>query len=380
MRFWSSIKNQSWFPYTVAICVGILFYMLLNNLAIIGGILSWIWVMVKPLLYALILAYLMDPIARFYEKKVLGKLKRRQIARQTAVVLSIVTVVIVIGLLSWGIFPTLIKSMTNMFQTFNSAIRELDSNAGQLSSILPLGLANKFKDVSISSTILSEASKMVTSNLDGIADTSATIGNGFANFIIAFVLAVYYMMDKDRLKNMARRFFVMILKEQKFATFQEFYHQADKILLKYISGNLLEATIVGAANAVFMLIARMPYVLLISIVVGVTNLAPTFGPIVGALVGAVLLVLVNPWYALAFLIFTAVIQTLDGYVIKPKLFGESLGVSPLLILIMIIMGGRIFGVIGIVLAIPVAAIAQYIADSLWTRHKNKTKSDESQKY
>ena len=110
-----------------------------------------------------------------------------------------------------------------------------------------------------------------------------------------------------------------------------------------------------------MLIAGQPYSVLISVIVGVTNLAPTFGPIVGCAIGAFILVLAsNPWYALWFIIFTIILQTIDGYILKPRLFGESLGVSPLMILIAIVLGGRKFGVIGILLAIPAAAIIDFI--------------------
>ena len=113
-----------------------------------------------------------------------------------------------------------------------------------------------------------------------------------------------------------------------------------------------------------MSIAGIPYSVLISLVVGVTNLAPTFGPIVGAIIGGFVLVLVNPLHALWFIIFTIILQTIDGYVLKPKLFGGSLGVPGVWILISIIVGGRILGVTGILLAIPFAAIVDFIYHDL----------------
>ena len=123
-----------------------------------------------------------------------------------------------------------------------------------------------------------------------------------------------------------------------------------------------------------MTIAGMPYVILTSVVVGVTNLAPTFGPIVGGVIGGFILVLVNPWYALWFIIFTIILQTCDGYVIKPKLFGGSLGVPAVWILVSIIVGGRMFGVWGVLLAIPFAAIFDYIfREIIWVRiNRRKT--------
>ena len=104
----------------------------------------------------------------------------------------------------------------------------------------------------------------------------------------------------------------------------------------------------------------MQFAGLVSVVVGATNLIPTFGPVIGGAIGAFVLLLVKPMHALAFLIFTVVLQTLDGYIIKPKLFGNSLGVSGLLILVSIVVMGNIFGVVGILLSIPVAAILDFI--------------------
>ena len=120
--------------------------------------------------------------------------------------------------------------------------------------------------------------------------------------------------------------------------------------------NLLDALVIGCINAMFMAIAGIPYVGLVSFIVGVTNLIPTFGPIIGAVIGALLLALVKLRYAIIFLIFTVVLQICDGYLVKPKLFGTSLGVSSLWILVGVVVGGRMFGTAGMLLAIPAVAI------------------------
>ncbi|MBE5861551.1 MAG: AI-2E family transporter [Lachnospiraceae bacterium] len=129
---------------------------------------------------------------------------------------------------------------------------------------------------------------------------------------------------------------------------------------KYIIAELVEALVVGSANFIFMLIFGMPYAVLVSVVVGITNMIPTFGPIFGAAIGGLILLLADPWKAVAFLIFTAILQTLDGYVLKPKMYGDALGVSPVMILVFIIVGGKMFGVIGILIAIPLAAILSIV--------------------
>ena len=151
-----------------------------------------------------------------------------------------------------------------------------------------------------------------------------------------------------------------LLPDQAYRNTASFWSRCNKILIQYIAFDLLDGMIIGLCNWVFMVVAGMPYVAIISVVVGVTNLAPTFGPMIGAVIGAFILVLVKPWYALLFLIFTLILQTLDGYVIKPRLFGEQLGVSAVWILISLVIGGRLLGVPGILLAIPFAAIVDFV--------------------
>ena len=117
-----------------------------------------------------------------------------------------------------------------------------------------------------------------------------------------------------------------------------------------------------------MAITGIPYIGLVSFLVGFTNLIPTFGPIFGGAIGAFILLLANPGHVVWFLIFTVVLQTVDGYILKPHLFGDSLGVSPLWVLVAVIVGGRVFGVWGIMLAIPFAAISDFIfRDIVWTQ-------------
>ena len=378
MKFWEKWKTQSWFPYTVAACVGVTLYMILNNLKTLVNFFTALWTLVKPLLYGLVLAYLIDPIARFYENKPFSKIKKDSPRRGISVVFALITVVIVFVGLGAAVIPSLIRSLTNIFATFSEFVNSIDGNAGHFTANLPFGLGETLANFSVSDTLLDKLSGFLTDNIESIANTSVTIGSGFVNFIIAFILAVYYMLDKERIKKLAKSLLIIILREKRFAYFEDFYKRVDSILLQYIKGNVLEAFLVGAANAVFMLVGGLPYVLLISIVVGITNMAPTFGPIVGAVIGGIMLVMVNPWYALAFVIFSVVLQTIDGYILKPKLFGETLGVSPLLILIFIILGGRLWGVIGILLGIPFAAIAQYAVDDLWSRHKERVAARESE--
>ena len=174
--------------------------------------------------------------------------------------------------------------------------------------------------------------------------------------MIAFILSIYLLSEKENLKNGFQRLLKAILGEEQYRELNMFLCKSNKICSRYIVYNLIDGLIVGCANAVFMMIAGMQYVGLISFAVALTNLVPTFGPMVGLVIGGFVLLIVNPVHALMFVIFTLVLQLCDGYIIKPRLFGNSLGVSGLWILIGVIVGGNVFGVIGILLAVPCVAI------------------------
>jgi len=134
-----------------------------------------------------------------------------------------------------------------------------------------------------------------------------------------------------------------------------------QVFTDYITCNLLDAVIIGVLNAVYLYLMKMPYIAVISVTAGVTNLIPTFGPVIGALVGCVLLLFDEPLNALWFLIFTVLLQLLDSYLIKPKLFGSRLGVPSVVVLAATLLGGWLFGIPGVLLGVPVAAVVLALA-------------------
>ena len=136
----------------------------------------------------------------------------------------------------------------------------------------------------------------------------------------------------------------------------QLFGRCHKIFVRYVGCTLLDACIVGVATLIFMLIMGMPYAPLIAVVVALTNIIPTFGPMIGSAIGIFFLILENPMQALWFFIFSCILQSIDGMVIKPRLFSNSLGIPAVWTLVLIILGGKIAGMLGIILAIPFAAI------------------------
>lgn len=143
------------------------------------------------------------------------------------------------------------------------------------------------------------------------------------------------------------------------------------IFLKYLKYSVIDGIIIAVANYIFMLYMEMPWKIGISILMGITNLIPSVGPVAGAIVGAVVLAFYDIKQALWFLGFTVVLQTIDGLIIKPKLFGDSFGISGVWMLIAMIIGGGVFGVLGIIFVVPLVAIGKYLIKNVYLPHKHK---------
>ena len=369
---WKDIKNRNWFPYTVAVCSGVILYMILSNLSVFAKIFAFISTYFGTVILGVAIAYIINPLAKWIQKSVLHKSGNSGWGFSSLVALILVLVVFV--LLAVTVIPQLVSSV----RTFADNIDNYVATAENM--IAEMGLAqNEFVQNMIESSnhILDSLGDLISKNLMDILSASANVGKGVANFAIAMILSLYILAEKQSLKVGIRRLLRAVCLKEFYRSLGNFYQRCDDILTRYITCSLMESVIIGSVNAIFMTIFNIQYTGLISVIVAITNLIPNFGPIIGAVISGFILVLVNPTHALMFLIFTAVLQTIDAYIIKPKLFGNSLGVSGLMILIAVIVFAKIFGIIGIVLAIPAAAILEFAYSDLLIPHlENRRKKKE----
>lgn len=362
MKFNNKWFKKKWVAYTIATCSAVVLYMLLSHITGIFSIINGICSFLRPILIAIVIAYIFDPVAKTLEKSIFKKIKKETTRWKLSVAGAVIIVLTAISLLFMALIPQLVDSVTTFVSNIGGYI---DSSQKLLKSLENGGSKHMFGFdmrglAGFFEKILDNISEYFSNNMDSFVSTSVSAGRGMVDTIIAFILAMYFLVDKKRTITGFSRIMRLIMKEKTFNNAADLVERCNAILIRYISYDIIDGLIVGVVNFLYMVIAGLPYSVLISVIVAITNLAPTFGPIVGALIGAFILVLVNPWYAFWFIVFTIVLQTIDGYVLKPRLFGESLGVSPLMVLIAIILGGRLFQVVGILLAIPVAAILDFV--------------------
>ena len=352
------LREKPWYNNAVSLCIAVILYVVLTQWSGIRQGLGTFFHYFSTVLIGAIIAYIVNPLSGLYGRTIFCWIKKEKVRTFLSNILAILTVILFLVFLLLMLIPQLIESVAMFYGNLDGYVASLQ---GKLDS---LGVnANELgveKFISSSEAIIETVTDFVKKNLSAILSTSVGVGKGAVQFLIGFFLSIYLLGDKPRLKAGSERLLTALLGGAKYEKLVKVLRRCHAILNRYIVFNLLDSLIIGCANAIFMAIVGMPYVGLVSFVVAITNLLPTFGPVVGGVIGGFVLLMVNPWHALAFLIFSAVLQTIDGYILKPKLFGDSLGVSGLWILVGVIVGGSAFGMVGILLAIPAVAILDFL--------------------
>ena len=352
------LREKPWYNHAVALCIAVLLYVLLTHWSGFRESVHTFFRYFSPVILGAIIAYIVNPLAGLYGQSLFRRIKKEKVQTFLSNLLAFLTVILFLVFLLLMLIPQLIESVATFAGNLDGYVASLQTMLDSLGvSAKELGL-DRF--ISSSEALIKTVTEFVKQNLSKILSTSVGVGKGAVQFLISFLLSIYLLADKNRLKKGGQRFLTASLGGAKYEKVAKVLRRSHSILNRYIVFNLLDSLIVGGANAIFMVIVGMPYVGLVSFVVAIANLIPTFGPVIGALIGGFVLLMVNPWHALAFLIFTVVLQGIDGYLLKPKLFGDSLGVSGLWILVGVIVGGRAFGVVGILLAIPGVAILDFL--------------------
>lgn len=367
------LRDKKWYPYTVTACITVTLYVALTHLRAISGALQTFLGYFGAIFLGCVLAYLMNPLAMLYQRLLFKKVRKEKLGWSLSIGLAMLSLLMFLGFVLGTLIPQLADSVMTLVNNMDGYLDSLQALTERW------GIAETLKldqIIGSSGNLVNRLVAYLKDNVNSIVNASAMAGKGLVNWFVALILSVYLLASKDSLKRGTLRLMRVILPKKQMDGIVTFFARCDKILVQYIVFSLLDALIVGVANAIFMACLGMQYVGLVSMMVAVTNLIPTFGPVIGAVIGGFILLLVKPLHALIFIIFTLVLQFLDGYVIKPKLFGNSLGVSGLLILAAVIVCGNMFGIVGILLAIPLAAILDFVFEeellpALEKRHRTK---------
>lgn len=375
-----SIARTAVWIFTICLTIGIAVWRWSSLVEIFRKILS----VMAPVLVGLVLAYLMSPLQNWLEIRI-GRFTDKnkphpRLKRALSVTGAILVLLIAIFGLVAAIVPELISSiknllvslpeyLTNMTDWINAHIASLKDDQPQLYSVLTniwdtaLNSANNFAD---------QFEPKLDSIASGGADVISTLTSGavsvfkwLTNFLLGIIITIYLLYNKETYLAQARKLLYAVLPEKNVHTFLEIGSHVSYKFMHFLSGKTLDSMIIGLLCFTGMTILNMPYTTLISILVGVTNIIPFFGPIIGAVPSALLILLSEPRKLIPFVIFILVLQQFDGNFLGPKILGESLGLPMFWTLFAITVGGGIFGFIGMVAFVPIfAAVYTLFSDFL----------------
>lgn len=318
---------------------------------------------IMPFIFGLVIAYLMNPFVCFFENKIFFKLKKEKgkkvkITRVLSITTSsIIFVGCLVALISFFI-PELIKSLDMFIQNSNTYLNNskdlLMSLFGGRGAIEDFINNNYDTFQKFFATWLNEGflNDIMANVSDGIFGTLRFL----YNLVIGYIISIYVLYDKEKFKAQTKKLLYSLFDDDKINLILENVKYTDRIFSDFFSAKLLDSLIIGVICFFAMLIFDMPYALIIAVVVGVTNIIPYFGPFIGAIPSALLILLVDPSKCISFIIFIFVLQQFDGNILGPKILGGKTGLSSFWVLFSLLIFGGLFGVVGMIVGVPIFSI------------------------
>ena len=363
---------------TFAICL--LMVIVCINFPEIAVYIKKFFKVIAPITWGVAIAYVCNPIMKFTEnllRKVTDRKKpHKKLTRAVSVGVSVLLLIAIIVALIWIVINQISESILEILYSIPDYIKQLEN--------LVVKLLGDYPDVvkaieSQLDTIQPRLIEFANDIIPKLGDLSVKVKDraidvliAIKDFIIGFIVAIYLLLSKEQFLAQGRKIVYAIFPKSIGKNVLKICAKANSTLSGFLSGKLLDSFIIGSACFICMTIMNMEFTTLISVIIGVTNIIPFFGPLIGAIPSAFLLLLAAPKQVIPFVIFVIVLQQVDGNIIGPKILGDSTGLSPFWVMFAILVGGGLFGIIGMLLGVPLFAVlyamfSEFIASLLKKR-------------
>ncbi|MEE0452444.1 AI-2E family transporter [Peptacetobacter sp.] len=342
----------------IVIACSIVFYLISSQVKVFSSKISDFIAILYPFIIGFAIAYLLNFILKFIENRIISeKMKGKSPAKVRAI--SMIITYFVAGTLCYlfvhFVWPELLESIIGLFNDIPNYV----NNA----TVMINKLIEEFNLTPASMEILESKWKEITDFImNFMTDIIPVIGNTIMivlsslwNIVLGVIVSIYLLKDKEKFFAISKKITYAIFNREHSYKILELTHRANKIFGKFLGGKILDSFIIAIITFVVLTIFKMPYTLLVTVIVGVTNVIPFFGPFFGAIPSVILVRFVSPIKAFWLLIIILIIQQLDGNVIGPKILGDSIGVSAFWILFALLIAGKFLGLVGMLLGVPLFA-------------------------
>lgn len=367
---------KKWFKIITFALVGLL---IVNNFSAVTGFISKFFDIISPFVVGAALAFILNIPMRFFESKFLkitfkkGKKLNKNLVRIISLLLAIIVIGLIITLIVNLILPEIINIIKLLIENSPRYMAEIKNFALDITTNMP-EIRDTIKNININNDNMQNQLKtIVTSVLTFSVSFAGNIVGSIIDAIVSLVFSIYILTGKDKLKGQIKRILYAYFNEEKSEKIIEIGRTARRIFKNFITGQCMEACILGSLSIIGMFIFGIPYAVPIGVLIGVTALIPIVGAFIGIAVGTVLILSVEPLKVLTFIIFILILQQIEGNLIYPKVVGDSVGLPGIWVLVAVAVGGDLFGLVGMLLGLPVASVMYtLIKDSVNNRIISKS--------
>ena len=394
------LLKSTYFKFGLTIFIAgaglILLFEAVNNWNSVGTGWDTVYTIVSPFIYGLVIAYLLCPIYNAIVRRMYGLTKDRwrsrkgalRYARIMATIVSLLVLFGVVGGLFALILPETIRSITGLVQTMPTRVNALidwimsmsvNENNPEMATAIE-AVINHATDSFVDwaeNTLLPSLGDYMSKTFLGVWVTLKTV----MNLLIGVIVCVYFLNSKEKFKAQAKKTIMALFSKEKADDLFELANYTNMQFGGFINGKIIDSAIIGVLCFVLMTIIGLPYTVLVSTIVGITNIIPFFGPFIGAIPGTLIILLESPIQAFYFVLLIFALQQFDGNILGPKILGETSGLASFWVMFAILVGGGLFGFPGMILGVPTFAVLYYYASKfLRKKLKRKNMAEDTEEY
>lgn len=357
------IRDEKIKNYFLLITYAIVLAYVFLNLDTVWNVVVTIIDLIKPFIIGICIAFVLNIPMKFFEEKVVGKLtkEKSKLKRPLSLIITIVVLVgLIIGLMTFVIpqlaesCSTLVKNVPEYVDSLEKFMNKNINSKELLSSDVIEEVYNKI--LSMGQNIIKIIGQVAGTIVSHALDITMGVTSTIINIVMAFIVSIYILLSKEKLFNQIKKILYAYMKKENVIKFLKVSKIANIKFTNFVRSQVIEACILGVLCFIGMTICSMPYALLISTIIGVTALVPIFGAFVGAILSAFIVLMVSPIKVILFAVIFVVIQQIEGNLIYPFVVGNSIGLSALWVLFAITVGGNAFGVVGMLIGVPLFGV------------------------
>lgn len=350
----------------------IIIYKLIENYSTIFVWTAKLLSLLTPFFWGFIIAYFLNSLVKYIEKK-------HKLSRGLSLLVTYFLFFFTLGIFISIVAPMIVSNIMdiiNKLPAFAATSQELFNKALSNQKLAELLNLEEYINANIGE-FSSWGINVLNKALNSLVASIIGLTSGILRFIIGVIVSIYILFDKEKFLNSIKKFLVAMYKPEKSQKIMEFFRMCDEVFRNFFVGKAIDSLIIGILCYIGMYFMKTPYAVLLSLIVGVFNMIPYVGPFIGAAPAILITLLISPIKALWVAIFILVLQQVDGNIIGPKILGDKVGISPFYILLSITIGGGFFGIIGMLVSVPIFKVLSVILDGYLDKRIISNKSTEN---